>query len=192
MDRRKNKLVASHFPELGRSVQHSLSPIVADGEVIKTAYASPFGSPWSVLLSRHQVSRMETGFPSLPEPSPKVAAAILGLDNLKAFGNAIHMWAPSVRLRKPGCAGLLAIRTPKVFSPVVEDDHPSIMSQRRDGSSQSSCHNQSDPVSSFGSRYPVGQSRHFGRRPTSSGSAVQRPIKRNFALAQRARAVFLA
>jgi hypothetical protein len=37
------------------------------------------------------------------------------------------MCVPSVRLRKPGCAGFSAIRTPKVFNPLVEDDHPSNM-----------------------------------------------------------------
>jgi hypothetical protein len=50
-------------------------------------------------------------------------AAILRRDDLKAFGNAIHMCVPSVRLRKPGCAGFSAIRAPKIFNPVVEDDH---------------------------------------------------------------------
>jgi hypothetical protein len=34
------------------------------------------------------------------------------------------MCVPSVRLRKPGCAGLSTIRTPKIFTPMVEDDHP--------------------------------------------------------------------
>src|SRR5450432_2979079 len=36
-------------------------------------------------------------------------AAITGPDNLKAFANAIHVCVPSVRLRKPGCAGFSAI-----------------------------------------------------------------------------------
>jgi hypothetical protein len=34
MGRRKNKLVAWHFPALGGRVQHSLSPIVADGGAV--------------------------------------------------------------------------------------------------------------------------------------------------------------
>jgi hypothetical protein len=97
-------------------------------------------------------------------------AAILGLDNFKAFGNAIHMWVPSVRLRKPGYAGFSAIGTPKIFSPVVEDDHRSIMSPQREGSSPLSCHDQTDPVPSFVGRYPVwGQKRRFERRPATSG-----------------------
>ena len=91
---------------------------------------------------------------TLTEIAVKVAA-IAGLDNLKAFGNAIHMCVPSVRLRKQGCAGFSAIRTPKIFNPVVEDDHPSNMSLRRDGSSQLSCHNQTDPLPSFVGRCPV-------------------------------------
>jgi hypothetical protein len=48
---------------------------------------------------------------------------MLQRDNLKAFGNAIHMRVPSVRLRKPGCAGFSAIGAPKIFNPMVEDDH---------------------------------------------------------------------
>jgi hypothetical protein len=34
------------------------------------------------------------------------------------------MCVPSVVLRKPGCAGLSANGTPKIFNPTVEDDHP--------------------------------------------------------------------
>jgi hypothetical protein len=49
-------------------------------------------------------------------------AAITGLDNLKTFGNAIHVCVPSVRLRKPGSAGFSAIGTPQIFNPTVEDD----------------------------------------------------------------------
>jgi hypothetical protein len=59
----------------------------------------------------------------------KVAA-----DNLKAFRNAIRMCVPSIRLRKPGCAGLSTDGTPKIFSPTVEDDHPLSMTLRRDHS----------------------------------------------------------
>jgi hypothetical protein len=44
-------------------------------------------------------------------------------NNLKAIGNAFHMYVPSVLLRKPGCAGLSANGTPKIFNPTVEDDH---------------------------------------------------------------------
>jgi hypothetical protein len=43
--------------------------------------------------------------------------AILGLDKIKAVGKVIHVYAPSVRLRKPGCTGLSANGTPKVFNP---------------------------------------------------------------------------
>src|ERR1019366_6489556 len=71
----------------------------------------------------------------------------------------IHTCVPSVRLRKPGCAGFSAIRTPKIFNPVVEDDHPSNMSLRQDGSSQLSCHNQTDPVPSFVGRCPLKNSK---------------------------------
>ena len=59
----------------------------------------------------------------------KVAA-----DNLKAFRNAIHSGIPSIGLRKPGNAGLSTDGTPKIFSPTVEDDHPSNMTLRRDRS----------------------------------------------------------
>ena len=55
--------------------------------------------------------------------SSKVAA-----DNLKAFRNAIRMCVPSIRLRKPGCAGLSAIWAPKIFNPTLDYDHPSNMS----------------------------------------------------------------
>jgi hypothetical protein len=58
--------VAWRFPALGGSVQHSLSPIVADrGAVMKPAYASEFGSPWSILLSRQNFTncdRVSTGW----------------------------------------------------------------------------------------------------------------------------------
>jgi hypothetical protein len=50
------------------------------------------------------------------------------------------MCVPSVRLRKPRCAGFSAIRTAKIFNPVDEDDHPS-HTLRREGSSQLSCRN---------------------------------------------------
>jgi hypothetical protein len=62
-------------------------------------------------------------------------ADILEPDNLKALGNAIRMRAPSVRLRKPGGAGLSTIRTPKVFNPMVEDDHSANMRLWMSGSS---------------------------------------------------------
>ena len=55
-------------------------------------------------------------------------------DNLKAFRNTIRMCVPSIRLRKPGCAGLSTDGTPKIFSPTVEDDHPLSMTLRRDHS----------------------------------------------------------
>jgi hypothetical protein len=45
--------------------------------------------------------------------------AILGLDKIKALGKGIHVYVPSVRLRKPGCAGLSANGTPEVFNPTV-------------------------------------------------------------------------
>ena len=81
--------------------------------------------------------------------------AILGLDKIKAFGKGIHVYVPSVRLRKPGCAGLSANGTPKVFNPAVWDDHRSTMSLRRDGSSQLGCHNQTDPTAwSFDEAHP--------------------------------------
>jgi hypothetical protein len=70
--------------------------------------------------------------------------AILGLDKIKALGKGIHVYVPSFRLRKPGCTGLSAHGTPEVFNPTVQDDHRSNMSLQRAGSSQSSCHNQTD------------------------------------------------
>ena len=87
-------------------------------------------------LSIPRAGAVSSGFDWNVARSAAKVAAIFGLDNFKAFGNAIHMCVPSVCLRKPGCTGFLAIGTPKIFSPVVEDDHPSIMSPRRDGSSQ--------------------------------------------------------
>ena len=44
------------------------------------------------------------------------------------FGKFIHVYGPSVRLRKPGCAGLSAIWAPKIFNPTLDYDHPSNMS----------------------------------------------------------------
>jgi hypothetical protein len=44
------------------------------------------------------------------------------------------MCIPSIRLRKPGYAGLSTDGTPKIFSPTVEDDHPLNMTLRRDHS----------------------------------------------------------
>jgi hypothetical protein len=55
-------------------------------------------------------------------------AATLGLDKIKAFGKFIHVYGPSVRLRKPGCAGLSAIWASKIFNPTLDYDHPSNMS----------------------------------------------------------------
>jgi hypothetical protein len=55
-------------------------------------------------------------------------AATLGLDKIKAFGKFIHVDGPSVRLRKPGCAGLSAIWAPKFFNPTLDYAHPSNMS----------------------------------------------------------------
>jgi hypothetical protein len=179
MGPRKNWLVAWHFPALDGSVQHSLSPMIADRRsMIKKGYAPQFGSPWSILLTLSKFHELRTGSTgwtgtvaayeaclrttgchrprhpmnsglSIPRagavssgfdcnvaPSAAKVAAIPGPDNFKAFGNAFRMCVPSVRLRKPGYAGFSAIGTPKIFSPVVEDDHPSIMSPRRDGSSQ--------------------------------------------------------
>ena len=53
-------------------------------------------------------------------------ADIPGLDNLKAFGNAIHLYVPRifVRRRNPGRAGLSATRAPKILNPTVAG-HPS-------------------------------------------------------------------
>src|SRR5260370_15996144 len=50
----------------------------------------------------------------------KVAA-----DNLKAFGNAVHLYVPRIliRRRNPGCAGLSAIGALKVFNPTFAG-HP--------------------------------------------------------------------
>ena len=82
-------------------------------------------------------------------------AATLGLDKIKAFGKFIHVYVPSGLVRKPGCAGLSANGTPKVFNPAVWGDHRSTMSLRRDGSSQLGCHNQTDPTAwSFDEAHP--------------------------------------
>jgi hypothetical protein len=92
--------------------------------------------PMNSGLSIPRAGAVSSGFDWNVARSAAKVAAIPGLHDFKALRNAIHMCVPSVRLRKPGYAGSLAIGTPKIFSPVVEDDHPSIMSPRRDGSSQ--------------------------------------------------------
>jgi hypothetical protein len=80
-------------------------------------------------LTSVQVNARERSWPSLwvnwgvACRAVKVAA-IFEPDNLKALWNAVRMRVPSVRLRKPSCAGLSAIRTPKIFNPMVENDHP--------------------------------------------------------------------
>jgi hypothetical protein len=58
-------------------------------------------------------------------------AAITGLDNLKALGNAIQLHRPrqAIRHRKRGCAGLSALRTPNIFNPMVAVGHPGNMRQ---------------------------------------------------------------
>ena len=48
-------------------------------------------------------------------------AATLGLDKIKAFRKDIHVYGPSVRLRKPGYAGLSAIWAPKLFNPTLDN-----------------------------------------------------------------------
>src|SRR3981189_3971927 len=58
-------------------------------------------------------------------------AATLGLDKIKAFRKFIHVYGPSVRLRRPGCAGLSAIWASKIFNPTLDYDHPSNMSAQR-------------------------------------------------------------
>jgi hypothetical protein len=62
------------------------------------------------------------------------SAVKVAADNLKAFRNTIRMCVPSIRLRKPGYAGLSTDGTPKIFSPTVEDDHPLSVTLRRDHS----------------------------------------------------------
>ena len=79
-------------------------------------------------LISHHVNARERSWPSLRVNwgvacRAEKVADILEPNNLKALGNAIRMRVPSVRLRKPGGAGLSTIRTPKVFNPMVEDDH---------------------------------------------------------------------
>jgi hypothetical protein len=64
---------------------------------------------------------------AVPGRAVKVAGT-LGLDKIKAFGKFIHVYGPSVRLRKPGCAGLSAIWAPKLFNPTLDYDHLSNMS----------------------------------------------------------------
>jgi integrase/recombinase XerD len=53
--------------------------------------------------------------------------AVLGFDNPKAFGNAIHPYIERViHLRKLGSAGLIALGTAVVFNPMLAGGHPTI------------------------------------------------------------------
>ena len=57
--------------------------------------------------------------------------AVLGFDNPKAFGNAIHPYIERViHLRKLGSAGLIALRTVVVFNPMLAGRHPTNMHLR--------------------------------------------------------------
>jgi hypothetical protein len=74
------------------------------------------------------MERMEKGTlwfrRAVAEIAVKVAHA-LGLDNLKALGNAIHLHFPRIfiRCRKAGVATPPAIRTPENFNPMIAG-HP--------------------------------------------------------------------
>jgi hypothetical protein len=53
--------------------------------------------------------------------------AVLGFENPKALGNAIHLYIERViGLRKFGGAGLSALWTPKNFNPMVGGGHPTL------------------------------------------------------------------
>jgi hypothetical protein len=63
--------------------------------------------------------------------------AVLGFDNLKAFGEAIHLYLQrTIHLRKLGGAGLFALGTAKNFNPMVVSDHLANMSLGRPRSSR--------------------------------------------------------
>ena len=64
--------------------------------------------------------------------------AVLGFENPKAFGEAIHFYIEgATKLRKLGSAGVFAPGTPKNFHPMVVIYHPASMRlSRRD---QASC-----------------------------------------------------
>jgi hypothetical protein len=72
--------------------------------------------------------------------------AVLTLDNLKTFGNAICMRAPSVHLRKSDCAYLSATRTPKIFNPTVISVHPKNIRLGPPVFQPGLCHNQTNPL----------------------------------------------
>jgi hypothetical protein len=58
----------------------------------------------------------------------------------------IHLYIErAIHLRKLGGAGLFALGTAKIFNPTVAGRRLPNMRLRRPGSSQSSCHNQTDP-----------------------------------------------
>src|SRR5216683_4339753 len=71
------------------------------------------------------------GFHSAVARGTTKVPAVLGFENPKALGNAIHLYIERViGLRKFGGAGLSALWTPKNFNPLVGGSHPTIMHQR--------------------------------------------------------------
>jgi hypothetical protein len=69
--------------------------------------------------------------------------AMLGFENPKAFGEAIHFYVKgATKLRKLGSAGVFAPGAPENLNPMVGIYHPASMRLSRPRSSQLSCHNQ--------------------------------------------------
>jgi hypothetical protein len=69
--------------------------------------------------------------------------AMLGFENPKAFGEAIHFYIKgATKLRKLGSAGVFAPGAPENLNPMVGIYHPASMRLSRPRSSQLSCHNQ--------------------------------------------------
>jgi hypothetical protein len=94
---------------------------------ITTATGSTLAEAVGVLLGLHRAVARRT---------VKVDA-VLGFDNLKAFGEAIHLYIQrTIHLRKLGGAGLFALGTAKNFNPMVVSDHPANMSLGRPRSSR--------------------------------------------------------
>ena len=93
---------------------------MGDSANITTATGSTLAEAVGVLLGLHRAVARRT---------VKVDA-VLGFDNLKAFGEAIHLYLQrTIHLRKLGRAGLFALGTAKNFNPmVVVSDHPANMS----------------------------------------------------------------
>jgi hypothetical protein len=97
--------------------------------------------------------------------------AVLGFENPKALGNAIHLYIERViGLRKFGGAGLSALWTPKNFNPMVGGGHPTLCT----------CGRSNQPQLGGTKIRP----RNFSRGPTISASGYIRPLPSQFILSR--------